>query len=122
MDDDDYEDDYEDVGYGLYNHLWMLKSSLYHVPHTYLYHGVCALVDYLTQTEEPEVAQALDVLAQSALTGHYHNPFEDEPEEVHRLTEEEIEEEINQFRRVLRGIPVRNNIKTDDTKEGDNAD
>lgn len=117
MDDDE---EYDDVSWGLFNSLWMLKSSIYHVSHPYLYHAVCEMVDYLTREEEPEVAKALDVLAQNALSGHYHDPFDDEEPDVERLSEEEIDEQVKQFHSVLRGVPVLKNKKKDPNEEENN--
>lgn len=119
MSEEDYSDE-EEPTWGLFNSLWMLKSSIYHVPHAYLYHAVCEMVDYLTGTEEPEVAQALDVLVQTALSGHYHDPFDDSEPDVERLSEEEIDEQVKQFHSVLRGVPVLKNKKKDPNEEENN--
>lgn len=108
----DEEDDYtENAGYGLFSPGWMLEQSLMGVSHPMLFNGVMALVDYLTAEEQPEVAVALDVLAQTALVGCYHDPHSGEISA--RLTEEEQDDLIQRFNRVLGGVPT----TEDDEKE-----
>jgi hypothetical protein len=57
--------------YGYISNDWLLKQALGHVPHASLYRGVVALVSYLVNSPEVDRIEALDLLAQAALTGQY---------------------------------------------------
>ena len=103
--DDEYGDEPE---YGIGSQLWMMKMSLAHVPHELLYHGVSEMIDFLVNNgeDETDIETILDVLVQNSLTGFYIDPTmlgeeTEVPRTRVRLTEDDIEDQVNLFRKIL---------------------
>lgn len=94
--------------HGLFSTMWMLRASLLWADPKYLYTGVMDMVDYLVNDEDPVVADALDILAQVALSGRYTPTRLSEDGErppitgtLQKISDEDVESEAKRFRDLL---------------------
>jgi len=105
--------DYEDEpARGLRNQPWLIKAALYWVGQANLHYGICSMIDYFMDEDEPEVYTALDVLVQCALTGYYEETDDGQP-----IDRDDIEETVKRFQDILNGLPT-----TDESDRLNNAE
>lgn len=71
-------DPFGEEHYGFFSPHWMLKVAIMYVPASQLRRAVIELINYMVYTDEWHVGDALDVLAQYALTGQYIRPHDED--------------------------------------------
>src|SRR5690606_37165211 len=75
-------------------------------------YGICSMIDYFMDEDEPEVYTALDVLVQCALTGYYEETDDGQP-----IDRDDMEETVKRFQDIRNGLPT-----TDESDRLNNAE
>lgn len=98
----------DEFDYGFNSPHWMLKAALMWVPREYLNLAIAKMIDFMVYTEEEwGIQEAFQVLAQYALTGHYHAVGENTGIEVtvESMSEADQDAQIKAFQEFLNSFP-----------------